>query len=46
MGGYLAVRAVAFDHCIATCILNADVFNGYYASVSGFPKSLLTAIEW
>ena len=46
MGGYLAVRAVAFDHRIATCILNADVFNGYYASVSGFPKSLLTAIEW
>jgi hypothetical protein len=46
MEGYLAARAVVFDHRITACILNADVFNGYYASVSGFPKSLLTAIEW
>jgi len=45
MEGYLAVRAVAFDHCIATCILNADVFSSYYASISGFPKSLPIAIE-
>jgi len=45
MEGYLAVRAVAFDHCIATCILDADVFNSYYASISGFPKSLPIAIE-
>jgi hypothetical protein len=45
MEGYLAARAVAFDHHMAACILNADVFNGYCASISGFPKSLLTA-EW
>ena len=29
MGGYLAARAVAFEHRIAACILNDGVFDGY-----------------
>ncbi|NAL77938.1 alpha/beta hydrolase family protein [Nitrososphaera sp. AFS] len=45
MGGYLAARAVAFEHRIAACILNGGVFDGYEAFASGFPKSLLTAID-
>jgi pimeloyl-ACP methyl ester carboxylesterase len=45
MGGYLAARAVAFEHRIAACILNDGVFDGYEAFASGFPKSLLTAID-
>lgn len=44
MGGYLAARAVAFDHCISACILNG-VHDGYDGVASSFPKSLLTAIE-
>jgi pimeloyl-ACP methyl ester carboxylesterase len=45
MGGYLAARAVAFEHRIAACILNDGVFDGYEAFASGFPKSLLTEID-
>ena len=45
MGGYLAARAVAFEHRIAACILNDGVFDGYEAFASGFPKSLQTAID-
>ena len=45
MGGYLAARAVAFEHRIAACVLNDGVFDGYEAFASGFPKSLLTAID-
>ena len=45
MGGYLAARAVAFEHRIAACILNDGVFDGYDAFASSFPKSLLTAID-
>jgi len=45
MGGYLAARAVAFEHRIAACILNDGVFDGYEAFASGFPKSLLTVID-
>jgi len=45
MGGYLAARAVAFEHRIAACILYNGVYDGYDAIASSFPKSLLTAIE-
>jgi pimeloyl-ACP methyl ester carboxylesterase len=45
MGGYLAARAVAFEHRIAACILNDGVFDGYEAFTSSFPKSLLAAID-
>lgn len=45
MGGYLAARAVAFEHRIAACILNGGVFDGYETFASGFPKSLQTAID-
>ncbi|MFL6383704.1 MAG: alpha/beta hydrolase family protein, partial [Nitrososphaeraceae archaeon] len=45
MGGYLAARAAAFEHRISACILNDGVYDGYDGFASGFPKSLLTAIE-
>ncbi|MFL6320443.1 MAG: alpha/beta hydrolase family protein [Nitrososphaeraceae archaeon] len=45
MGGYLAARAAAFEHRLSACILNDGVYDGYDGFASGFPKSLLTAIE-
>jgi pimeloyl-ACP methyl ester carboxylesterase len=45
LGGYLAVRAAAFEHRIAACILNDGIFDGYDSFASSFPKSLLTAID-
>ncbi len=45
MGGYLAARSAAFEHRIAACILYNGVYDGYESIASGFPKSLLTAIE-
>jgi pimeloyl-ACP methyl ester carboxylesterase len=45
MGGYLAARAVAFEHRIAACILYNGVYDGYDAFASGFPQSLRLAVE-
>jgi pimeloyl-ACP methyl ester carboxylesterase len=45
MGSYLAARAAAFEHRIAACILNDGVYDGYDATASSLPKSLVTAIE-
>ena len=45
MGGYLASRAVAFESRISAVILYNGVYDGYDSIKSGFPKSLLDAIE-
>jgi pimeloyl-ACP methyl ester carboxylesterase len=45
MSGYLAARAAAFEHRIASCILYNGVFDGYDALTSSLTKSLLNAIE-
>lgn len=45
MGGYLAARAVAFEPRISAVILYNGVYAGYDAIKSGFPASLLEAIE-
>ncbi len=45
MGGYLAARAVAFEPRISAVILYNGVYDGYDAIKSGFPDSLLEAIE-
>lgn len=45
MGGYFAVRAVAFESRVSACILYDAVYDGYDAIRSGFPSSLLEAIE-
>jgi pimeloyl-ACP methyl ester carboxylesterase len=45
MGGYLAARAVAFEHRIAACVLYNGVYDGYDAFAAGFPKSLRVAVE-
>lgn len=45
MGGYLASRAVAFEPCISAVILYNGVYDGYDAIKSGFPTSLLDAVE-
>ena len=45
MGGYLAARAVAFEHRIAACVLYNGVYDGYDAFAAGFPKSLRLAVE-
>lgn len=45
MGGYLAARAVAFEHRIAACVLYNGVYDGYDAFAAGFPQSLRVAVE-
>ena len=45
MGGYLAARAAAFEDRIAACVLYNGVYDGYDAFASGFPQSLLIAVE-
>lgn len=45
MGGYLAARAVAFEHRIAACILNDGVFDLYKTFKTHFSDVLLKAIN-
>ena len=45
MGGYLAARAVAFEHRLSACILYNGVYDGKEALESSFPSPLLKAIE-
>jgi pimeloyl-ACP methyl ester carboxylesterase len=45
MGGYLAARAVAFEPRISAVIFYDGVYDGYDSMKSGFPQSLIDAIE-
>lgn len=45
MGGYLAARAVAFEHRLSACILYNGVYDGKEALESGFPPPLLKSIN-
>jgi pimeloyl-ACP methyl ester carboxylesterase len=45
MGGYLAARAVAFEHRLSACILYNGVYDGKEALESSFPSPLLKAID-
>ncbi|KAJ5183722.1 hypothetical protein N7492_001338 [Penicillium capsulatum] len=45
MGGYLAVRAAAFDHRIAAVIANDAVYDVYATFVQGTPPKLLGLLE-
>jgi pimeloyl-ACP methyl ester carboxylesterase len=45
MGGYLAARAVAFEHRISAVILYNGVYDGYDALKSSLSEPLLNALE-
>ena len=45
MGGYLAARAVAFEHRLSACILYNGVYDGKEALESSFPPQLLKSIK-
>ena len=45
MGGYLAARAVAFEHRLSACILYNGVYDGKEALESSFPSPLLKPID-
>jgi pimeloyl-ACP methyl ester carboxylesterase len=38
LGGYLAPRAAAYEHCIAACIANGGVFDPFEGVVAKYPE--------
>jgi len=45
MGGYLAPRAVAYEHRIKACIANGGVFNFHAGIINHFPPEIKKQIE-
>jgi alpha-beta hydrolase superfamily lysophospholipase len=45
MGGYLAARAVSFEHRFSAVILYDGVYDGYDSIKAGFPSELSDAVE-